>query len=104
MGAFSLSKSDGARRDELIRALNEKRLKLATAIERYNERVAALREPVEEALADYNAELKEARGFVADIANEAEDTWDSEKGQGAREFVEAWQSWLCARTPHFRGK
>ena len=98
--AFNLDKQDKARREKLAEELADMRGKLQDAISVYNAAVEAAKAPVLEALEKYNEVVEEARGFVEDIANTADGVFDDrsekwregDKGQEAREWIDAWQN------------
>jgi outer membrane murein-binding lipoprotein Lpp len=97
---FKLDKQEIARRAKLQEELVELRGKLEDAVSTYNAAVSELQTPVNEALEKYNAAVEEARGFVFDIANQADsdineksEKWqEGDKGQAAMEWKDAWAS------------
>lgn len=97
--AFKLNKDEKARRDQLVKDLQEHVSKLEDAVNVYNDETAKLRAPVETALAAYNEIAEQARGFAEDIANQADsdisdksEKWqEGERGQAATEWKDAWE-------------
>jgi len=101
MTAFSLSKYEKNRRAELAEKLGNIGAKLSTAIDAYNTAINAAREALEEKVDVYNEALALARQFCEDIASQAEedigektDRWrESEDGDNAEAFKEAYSEW-----------
>jgi hypothetical protein len=97
--AFRLSKQQLAERDALATALRERAAALNAAITAFNQAIEPLSRPVVEALEDYNAVLKKARGLASGIAGSARDEFDtrSERWQGGdkgiivRTWIEQWE-------------
>lgn len=97
--SFKLSKDECKQRTDLMAKLSEMRNAFETAIETYNETIQEARGSVEESAQALNDALEEARSFVADIANQGEsdyaeksERWqESDKGQAAQEWWQAWQ-------------
>jgi hypothetical protein len=97
---FKLSKQDIQRRSSYVEDLEKAWGELGHAIGTYNEAVAKLREPVDQAAAKYNEVLGEAKAFVEDIASQADSDFDeksekwqeSDKGEAAGEYRDAWQN------------
>jgi hypothetical protein len=95
---FRLTKKEDAERDNLIAELNLRQTRLEKALESYNANMEQEQAIVQEALDNYNAALEEAREFTSDIASQADsdiadrsDKWqESEKGQAAAEWKDAW--------------
>jgi hypothetical protein len=98
--SFRLSKDEIARRDEIISAMREKYNDLDDEIRDYNEKLAALKAPVEAALEAYNATLSDARAFAEDIAGQADsdisdksEKWqEGERGQAATAWKDEWEA------------
>jgi len=97
--AFKLTKSEIARKGDLQTEMADARGKLEDALRVYNAECAELRAPLEAALTAYNEQLEEVKGFVEDIANQADDEYsnkserwqDGDKGQSARQWIDDWQ-------------
>ena len=95
-----LTKTDIARRDELIDSARTARSTLDDAIEAYNSAVAEAYTELSAAINAYNEHLEEVNGFAQDIASELRgacdersEKWaDSDAGQTACAFVEAWEN------------
>jgi hypothetical protein len=97
---MKLTKQQREQRDELVQQLKAKYAELQAAIAKYNGEVELLKAPVEAAVSDYNDVVEEAKEFCDEIAEAAQeeidaksDRWrDSDKGQEASEWLEAWES------------
>ena len=96
--AFKLSKGDLARREKLVKELGEALAEVTAAVEAFNTGIDTLRTDIEQAVADYNEVVAEAKGFADDIASQAEneideksDAWrEGERGQAAEEWQGEW--------------
>ena len=97
---FKLTKQDLARRAAIISDLREAYTTLEAAVAEYNEKIAALAEPVTQALANYNEAVAAAQGFREDIVSQADEDissksekWqEGEKGSAASEWKDEWES------------
>ena len=93
--SWGLSKEESARRIELTGEVDDAWKALEDAVSEFNEKLAALKEPVQEALTKYNEAVVEAARFCEGIANQADEDisgmserWqESEKGRN----VIAWK-------------
>lgn len=98
--AFKLSKQDTQRKAGYVEDLEKAWGELGQAIATYNAEAEKLRAPVEAAVTRYNEVLGEARGFVEDVASQADSDFDeksekwqeSDKGEAASEYRDAWQN------------
>lgn len=97
--AFKLNKEQRNRQAELVEQLKKERVKLESVLQVANSRIEEINEEVTSACEAYNAVLEQAREFAEEIGNDAENELgdkseryqDSEKGEAAQEWVEAWQ-------------
>jgi hypothetical protein len=97
---FKLSAEQTRARDALAVRLEEERAKVDTAVTDFNDALTIARNTLQEALDAYNGVLSEARFFAADVSQDWENDFEekserwqeSEKGEGVREMIEAWQN------------
>jgi seryl-tRNA synthetase len=96
--SFQLTKDQDGTLAKLIDDLTLAKQKITAAANTYNDEVAELRPSVEEAVTEFNNLLGEIRQLVSDIVtrgnesiDQKSDKWqESEKGEAAREWVDAW--------------
>lgn len=96
---FKLTKEELATRAALVQDLTEAANRLDVAVSEYNKMVDEHRPDVEKILSDYNNILSRAEEFCSGIAGTAEtdmgdksEKWmESEKGEAAQEYVNAWE-------------
>jgi hypothetical protein len=97
--AFKLNKTQIKERDRLAAALRESGDAMVLAVTTFNEELETLKEPLIEALTAYNVLLAETKEFVEGFLKEAQgdfedktETWqDGEKGEQAKEWLDAWE-------------
>lgn len=96
---FKLNKTESARKNELLVALQLKQSALEDALRVYNEEASTAFGKLEAAKVSYNEALDEARSFAQDIASEQREDYDdhSEKwqegdnGTSAQEWISQWE-------------
>lgn len=98
--AFKLDKGEIKRKDDLVTELQEAAGKLEDALAEYNAEVSKQRDILDAAIATYNETIGETRGFVEDIAAQADgdisdksERWqDSDNGAAAIAWKDEWEN------------
>ena len=99
MTGFRLTREELARRDEITNRAGAAAAALASAVETFNEKVAAAFEELKTAAAEYNEAREAAADFATSVAERlrelhfarSEKWQEGEKGQEADAFVSAWE-------------
>lgn len=98
--AFKLSKSESAKRDELIGWMRDKLTELKAEVSDFNGKLDELKEPLQHAIDGYNEAVEAARAYCEEIAEERQGNFDDksekwqegEKGEAAQEWLNEWQN------------
>ena len=99
MSAFRLSKQDRFALTAHAAALRRERQSIASKFEVFEQVLRLLPEALNELIERHNVSLTDAQRFVERVASDARDEWDgrserwqeSEAGQSALAYVEAWE-------------
>lgn len=95
-----LSKQELQQRDEFADALEVSRNKLCDAVDEFNTKIAALYEPVANAVEEYNGIAVDAQNWRDDIVSQMDDyigerseKWlEGDTGQAYQEWKDSWES------------
>jgi DNA anti-recombination protein RmuC len=91
----ALSKKDAKRKAELVGEIQDKATELSTAVAKFNDELAKLREDLTATVNDYNEAVQAAEEFRADMLSQMQSYFDekSEKWQEG-EAGQAYQQWI----------
>lgn len=93
---FAFTRSDIVRQDAICARLDTERVLVAVALAKYNAIVAAAQAEANITVEQYNEVLEEARGFLEDIVDQANDDFgdkserwqDSDRGEEVRDWID----------------
>jgi uncharacterized coiled-coil DUF342 family protein len=91
----ALSKKDAKRKAELVGEIQDKATELSTAVAKFNEELAKLRDDLTATVNDYNEVVQTAEEFRADMLSQMQSYFDekSERWQEG-EAGQAYQQWI----------
>jgi DNA anti-recombination protein RmuC len=91
----ALSKKDAGRKAELVGEIQDKATELSTAVAKFNDELAKLREDLTATVTEYNEVVQTAEEFRADMLSQMQSYFDekSERWQEG-EAGQAYQQWI----------
>lgn len=101
--AFKLTREELDRKNELLHKLHAERTTIDEAVEAFNEALTVARDKLNASIDTYNEAREEVRGFVEDIARQAEEDYgdkserwqEGERGEQVQEWINELQSFTA---------
>jgi uncharacterized protein YukE len=91
----ALSKKDAARKAELIEKIRDQATDLSSAVAKFNDGLAELRDDLRAAVTDYNEAVQAAEEFRADIASQMQSYFDEKSGKWQEgDSGQVYQQWI----------